>query len=263
MSRTTAPEAGRSAASGGAQAIDRAADLVYRVVAGGGDPVTFTQLCEEAGYARSTTSRLLGALERNNLLRRDDSGGWLPGSLFEQYASGATRNERLVHLATPFMEKLGGLTGETVNLAVPAGESVVQIAQIDSTFFLGSIDWVGVDVPVHTSAMGKVLLAHGAVPVPSGRLARLTPATVTSATELHKHLEQIRADGYAATIDELEVGLVGIAAPVRSHGRVVAALGLSGPTSRLADLPTTGAHVVAQADALSARLGPHRKKGAA
>ena len=50
---------------------------------------------------------------------------------------------------------------------------------------------------------------------------------------------------------------------VGGHGRVVAALGLSGPTSRLADLPTTGAHVVAQADALSTRLGPHRKKGAA
>lgn len=250
----------------GTQAIDRAADLLARVLMAG-EPVTFTQLCEEAGYPRSTTSRILAALERQDLLRRDDGGGWIPGSVLEQYASGPSRHERLIREAMPSMERLGELTGETINLGVALGQSVVQVAQVDSTYFLGSRDWVGVELPAHTSALGKVLYAFGAIDAPRGRLEALTERTLSTSRSLIDSFTSIRRRGYAVTVDELEVGLTGIAAPIFSSGGVVAALGLSGPTSRLADSPDTtervATDVVAQAATISARLGRSRTEGAA
>lgn len=243
----------------GSQAIDRAADLLSRVIHHESAP-TATELSAQAGYARSTTSRLLAALERNHLLRRDDEGGWAPGAIFEQYAAQWDLRGRLIRLAQPVMEELGKQTGETINLALGLGGSVVQIAQVDSTYFLGSRDWVGVDLPAHTSSLGKVLYAHGVLDAPE-ELEQLTPHTVGSWAELVGQFDEIRRRGYAATVDELEVGLTGIAAPVFLDGVVVAALGLSGPSTRLAPRIQAVGHVVAaHAADLSARLSTTVRK---
>lgn len=248
----------------GTQSIDRAADLLARIVGAQGDPVTFTQLCDEAGYPRSTTSRILAALERHDLVRREPAGGWVPGAIIDQYATGHDRHERLARLALPAMEQLGERTGETINLGVPLGRSVVQIAQVDSAYFLGSRVWVGVDLPAHTSALGKVLYAFGAIDEPTGPLDRLTTQTVGDSRDLVAQFATIRTCGYATTVDELELGLTGIAAPVRVDDTVVAALGLSGPTSRLsATIESTAEDVIAAATALTARLGRTHTEGAA
>ncbi len=240
----------------GTQAIDRAADLLARIVTAADGPITFTQLCDDAGYPRSTTSRILAALERHDLVRRDTAGGWVPGAVLEAYACGRDRHEELVRAARPVMAALGETTGETINLGVASGRSVVQVAQVDSAYFLGSRDWVGVDLPAHTSALGKVLYAYGVIEPPTGELEGLTDRTVTAAADLAGQLGTIRRRGYATTVDELELGLTGIAAPVRVAGAVVAAMGLSGPTSRLASsIESTAGDVVAAAAALSARLG--------
>lgn len=252
-----------SSSTQGTQALDRAANLLAHVIQADSPP-TYSELCVETGYARSTTSRLLTGLERNNLLRRNDDGGYEPGALFEQYAAGSSAHDRLVNAAHPLMERLGLVTGETINLGVALGRTVVQVDQVDSTYFLGSRDWVGVDLPAHTSALGKVLCAHGLIRVEDGPLEVLTPHTVATGARLLQECEAILRDGYAATVDELEIGLTGVAAPVRSDGRTVAAIGLSGPSTRLADrIPELGALVSEQAAILTSRLGARRKKGAA
>ncbi len=246
--------------SSGTQAIDRAADLLCRVVQHPGAP-TAAELTAQTGYARSTTSRLLSALERNHLLRRESEGGWAPGAVFDQYAAQWDVRGRLVRTATPVMERLGEATGETINLGVGLAGSVVQVAQVDSTFFLGSRDWVGVDLPAHTSALGKVLYAHGVIDPPQEPLERLTARTVGSWAELEATFAGVRAQGWASTVDELEVGLTGVAAPVRADGRVVAGLGLSGPSTRLAHrIPAVGEVVAAHAADLSARLSSTARK---
>lgn len=248
----------------GTQAIDRAADLVARVVRASG-PVTAVELEAETGLARSTVARILTALDRAALLTRDEDGpgGYLPGPLFEQYAARADSRSLLAHLAAPEMESLGAATGETINLGVPVGQTVVQIAQVDSSFLLGSRNWVGVDLPAHTSSLGKVLYAFGAIPVPD-TLEALTEHTVTDPRRLRMELESVRTNGWASTVDELEVGLTGVGAPVYQAGHMVAALGLSGPTTRLAgELDRLGAQVCARAEALSARLTNSHERGAA
>lgn len=241
----------------GTQAIDRAADLVVRVVQSP-DPLSTPDLAEATGLARSTISRLLTALERAHLISRDVEGnGFLPGPLFEQYAARADTRDWIAREAHPAMAALSGATGETINLGVPVGGAVVQIAQIDSTFMLGSRDWVGVDLPAHSSSLGKTLYAFGALDLPA-ELERLTAYTVSDPSALTAQFEVIRRRGWATTVDELEVGLTGVGAPVRLRGRLVAALGLSGPSTRLSDrLDELGRLVKAHADDLSTRLTDH------
>jgi len=219
-------------ASTGTQAIDRAAALVATVVRAD-EPLSFGDLQDETGLPKSTTSRLLTALERTELLERNDAGSYVAGPLFWLYATRHDPWEELVRLAHPTLERVGEDTGETIHLAVARGDRVVQVAQVDSTYLLGSRDWTQVDVPAHCSALGKVLLAHGAVEV-ADELEQLTEFTVTNRAELRRQLEQVLRRGWATTVDELEIGLTGVGVPVRGgSGDVVAALGISGPSQRL------------------------------
>jgi DNA-binding IclR family transcriptional regulator len=218
----------------GTQALDRAVQLVSMVVPAD-EPLTFADIQEATGLAKSTTSRMLSALERGGLLERDEGGSYVAGSLFWQYAARHDPWEELVRLAHPVMELVGDDTQETVHLSVIRGGQVVQVAQVDSQYLLGTRDWTQIDVPAHTSALGKVFLAWGVLDVPSARLERLTHETLTTKAALERDGALARKRGFALTVDELEEGLTGVAVPVRGvRGDVVAALGISGPTSRLA-----------------------------
>jgi DNA-binding IclR family transcriptional regulator len=179
----------------------------------------------------------------------------------------------LVAVAQPFLEKLGKATGETVNLGVTSNGMVEQIAQVDSTYMIGGTNWVGLSVPLHCSALGKVLLAFGAAHLPSaGKLDRRTEQTITTEAALKTDLATVRARGYAVTDQELEPGLIAIAAPVFGFdGAVVAALSVSAPTSRMTPerVPVAAERLMEEAAGLSAVLGyrqraaRHRKAGAA
>jgi IclR family transcriptional regulator, acetate operon repressor len=274
----------------GTQAVDRAAQLLLQVVHCPG-PVTFTELTAVTGLAKSTTSRLLMALERNGLVRRDARGAFQPGEVFISYAWRGSAEADLVSVAQPFLEQLGDDTGETVNLGVARdGGMVEQIAQVDSRYLIGGTNWVGMSVPLHCAALGKVLLAYGAAELAAGRLEQRTPQTITSRAALATELATVSDCGYAVTDEELEPGLVAIAAPVYRGGgagrsatgragaggsaagrtaagraAVVAALSVSGPASRLTGeaIARAAAQCMAQASAMSAVLGHPQKEGAA
>ncbi|MDQ3415573.1 MAG: IclR family transcriptional regulator [Actinomycetota bacterium] len=238
--------------STGTQAIDRAADLL-RLVVHADEPISFTDLADESGLARSTTSRLLAALERHQLLERDAGGYFVAGPLFALYAARHDPWAQVARLATPTLERIGDKVGETVTLAIPRGDQVVQIAQVDSTFLLGTGDWLGVEVPPHCSAAGKVLLAFGCIDTPEAELPRLTDHSVTTLDDLERQLRAIRRTGYAIASEELEVGLDAVAAPVLGRdGAVVAAVSVSGPTSRMSDqIDHVGHMLVDQAQQIS------------
>ena len=251
-------------ATGGTQAIDRAAELLSLVVLADG-PRPFGDLVSDTGLAKSTASRLLQALERHRLVHKADDG-YEAGPLFALYASRHEPNDELIWLAQPTLEALSRATGETVNLAIVRHNAVVQIAQIDSTFLLGTTNWVDVDVPPHCSALGKVFYAAGVIPLPGEDMERRTDRTVTDPAELARECEQIRKVGHATAFGELEVGLDAIAAPVVSRsGHVVAAVGLSGPSERIGkELPHLGQLLRKHAQELSEVLGHEtRKEGAA
>src|SRR5437763_15822442 len=119
-----------AAAPTGTQAVDRAAQLLIQVVHGPG-PVTFTELTAAAGLAKSTTSRLLMALERHGLLQRDGRGRFLPGEVFVSYAWRGGAEAGLVSVAQPFLDRLGGATGETIHPGAASRGRGGQVAQAD------------------------------------------------------------------------------------------------------------------------------------
>ena len=252
---------GSSPAGGGTQAVDRAAALIDLVVRAD-EPPSFTELSDETGLARSTTSRLLAALERTDLLERDGTGGYVAGPLFALHAALHDPWPQVARLARPVLEGVGERTGETVHLGVARGADVVHIGQVESTFLLSARDWNQVDVPPHCSALGKVLYAFDALPLPADPLEQRTDRTVADRAALVAELAPIREAGYAVTVDELETGLTGIAARVLGKDGVMCAIGISGPTARLADrADQIGRLLVQQADCLTTLLGrPARQR---
>ncbi len=247
------------ASQSGTQAIDRAARLLTHVLRGD-DSVTFTELAEASGLAKSTTSRLLTALQRHQLVRRDVEGRFWPGELFVRYAWRGTASADLIAIAQPFLEQLGELTGETVNLGIAVSDAtttmVEQIAQVNSRYMIGGTNWVGLAVPLHCSALGKVLLAYGAAALPPGPLEARTARTITSRAELEAALGVVRERGYAVTDEELEPGLIAVAAPVFADAAAIAAISVSAPASRMTggQVAATAASCVVVARALSATL---------
>ncbi len=251
----------------GTQSIERGAQLLVHVVEEDEAP-TVGDLARLAGLPRSTTSRLVGALERQGLVQRDPEGGAIrPGPVLLRFAHREVSALDLVELAGSALERLAHESGETANLGVATPTAAEMLDQRDSRHILGSTNWVGQRVPHHGSVIGKVFLAAGAVPFPASPLERLAPGTITDPSELRRDLERTRARGYATAVDELEPGLWAVAAPVRdAGGAVTAALSISGPTVRLRDglLDELGGLVRDEASTLSRRIGyDDVKRGAA
>jgi IclR family acetate operon transcriptional repressor len=250
-------------APSGTQAIDRAGELLVRVVESA-RPLAVGELAELAGLPKSTTSRLVSALERQGLVQR--AGGLRPGPVLLRLAQRGVSDATLVELADDALQALAAESGETINLGVPALGGVDHLAQRDSRHFVGTTNWVGRRVPLHATSNGKVFLAFGAAPVPDA-LERLTAHTIADRATLERALAKIRARGYATTYDELEIGLSAIAAPIRgAGGDVIAALSISGPTIRLTPerVHELAPLLVEQARMLSDRLGfPDLERGAA
>ena len=218
----------------GTTAIDRGADLLVRVLESD-EPVALSDLASASGIPKSTASRLVSALERRGLIEQDgDRGRLRPGPAILRVAERSMLQRHLVELARPSLDALSEACGETINLAVPAGADVLNVAEVASTYILSSSGgWVGRRTRPHAVANGKVLLAFGAIPAPAS-LERYTEHTVTDPGVLRAELARVRRDGYATAVAELEEGLVAVAAPVLGPGGgCVAALSVSGPVFRM------------------------------
>lgn len=216
----------------GTQAVDRALGLLTQVM-DSAQPLTFSELQESSGLAKSTVSRLLSSLETAGLISRTAQGLIRSGAALTRFAHTHEPNEELMEYAQPAMQALSEATGETINLAVLLGHEVEQISQVDCTFHIGGVNWGVTRVPLHCSALGKAFLAYGAQ-LPEGTLDRLTPRTITDRAELDRQLETIRERGWAMADSELEIGLIAIAAPIfLENGDMIGALSVSGPTMRM------------------------------
>ncbi|MBV9820014.1 MAG: IclR family transcriptional regulator [Solirubrobacterales bacterium] len=242
----------------GTAAIDRGAELLVRVLESD-EPVALADLAAASGIPKSTASRLLSALERQGLITQDGLRGRLrPGPAILRVAARSLLERSVTELAGPSLDALGELTGETVNLAVPAPQGVEHLAQVESRHFLGAGQWLGRTVDYHCTAVGKIFMAFGRAPLPAAPPSAMTARTITSPSRLRDELATVRAESFAAAVDELEIGLAAIAAPVTgAGGEVVAALSISGPTIRMTDARIAQLRpiLIDEARALSDRLG--------
>jgi DNA-binding IclR family transcriptional regulator len=228
-------------------AADRTARLMALVLER--SPRTMAEMIAASEASEADVRFALEALERHGLIEWDEGGTQL------RFAY-APRVD-LVEVAQPAMRRLADETGETVNLMVRTPRGAEAIAQEDGDHVLGVRSWIGREVPDHCSAAGKVFLAFGASTLPFGPLEQRTARTIIHAGQLERELDAVRAHGYATIVDELEIGLTAVAAPVRdAGGGVVAAISIAGPTARLGPsrLGVVGRLAVEQAAVVSAAL---------
>jgi IclR family transcriptional regulator, KDG regulon repressor len=160
------------------------------------------------------------------------------------------------------MVRESGLTG---HLAVRQGSESMYLDRVASEGLLQVSSYVGLRWPLHTSAVGKALLAF----LPETELAhvlrqmtlkKLTPGTITSRDVLEQQLTKFRRLGYTWEINEGEWGVACVAAPVFGpRHEVVAAISLTGTTQQITKsrLPALGALVRRYAGSMSAQLGDH------
>ena len=259
----TSPSEVSSASANGAagvQSVDRALTILELLARSGEAGVT--EIADDLGVHKSTAFRLVATLEQHRLVEQaGDRGKYRLGVGLLRLAGATTARLDLVQEARPICRQLAADTGETVNIAVLADGDALYLDQVAGSSSLQSHNWVGQHIPLHATSNGKVLLSgldDEQLSEVVARLARYTPHTITAKAALREEVARVREAGYAVAVDELEVGLTAVAAPIRSaHGDVVASLSVSGPTFRLHDGALAGVvpQVVAAAGEVSHRLG--------
>ncbi len=169
--------------------------------------------------------------------------------------------------AEPILESLLEWSRESVNLAVRDHQEVVYIERLFGSQSLGIRSELGKRAPLHSTALGKAILAHldpNEIHAILGdyKLTAVTPKTIVTKTDLLAELEKVRRDGYALDEEENELGGRCLAAPVINHvGKTVAAISISAPIQRLPKekIPEYGEKIKTAAGILSRNIGyiPH------
>jgi DNA-binding IclR family transcriptional regulator len=258
-----------AAQTSGTQAVDRALAVLAALGAARVE-ASLSELAAELGLNKTTVFRLLGALEREGFVARSvERQTYCLGPALIRLGAQARRATGMHDAAHPVLAALAAETGETATLEVLVGEEVLILDEVHGRFLVGSSPEVGTRWPAHAASTGKVLLAAarfetepGASPrrgaAPAGRLARLTPNTIGSRAALERELSEVWRAGFAVGLEEVELGYVAVGAPVRNpEGRVVAAISIGGPVSRLdgSRIPALSTLVRQAADRISTRLG--------
>ena len=194
-----------------------------------------TELGTATGLSKATVFRLLGALENEGMVARDGSSGtYRLGPQVISLGASALSTTDLRAIAHDELVRLTEESGETATLEIMSDAEIVVLDEVQARFLFGATPEIGRSWPAHATSTGKLLLALSDRMPAIPRLTRFAPRTITTRAELGRELARIRHHGYAEAVDELEPGLVAIAAPIRNHlGCVVAALSLNGPGTRL------------------------------
>ncbi len=244
----------------GVQSVDRALTILERLARSGEAGVT--EIASELGVHKSTAFRLVATLEAHRLVEQtEDRGKYRLGVGLLRLAGATTARLDLVQEARPVCRQLASDTGETVNIAVLSESSALYLDQVAGSSALQPHNWVGQHIPLHATSNGKVLLSglsRQECDAVLSKMSAYTPTTITTKAKLRAELDQVRDQGYALAVDELEVGLTAVAAPIHNvHGDVVASMSVSGPTFRIGSdrVEEITKKVVEAAEEVSHRLG--------
>lgn len=207
-----------------------------------GDPLGLNEVSRRLGIDKSTTYRIMSTLRGQGFVEQDpETRKYFLGLKVIEVANLKLRTIKLLKCAKPAMEELMVQSHETVHLAI---QMEGEVMYLDSEQYSGIISVntaVGGKAPMHSSAVGKALLAT----MPSEEadrvlaikgLRRFTDKTIVDLRELHHHLKQCREQGYALDDEETHIGVRCLAAAIFNHrGAAVAVVGISGPSLRMTE----------------------------
>jgi IclR family acetate operon transcriptional repressor len=224
---------------GGVQSVERALELL-ELLARSGKWIGISELSAATGQPVGTVHRLLRTLAARGYVVRDDhTRRYALGPAARMLAGADQSMPDWPTLAAPFLRELVEVSGETANLAVLERDRAVYVAQAQPARMVRMFTEIGNRVPLHSTGCGKVLLAYQPDEVVENIIAvtglpASTSRTITDPERLRRELEAVRQRGYAIDDAEQEEGVRCLAVPVRDpRGKVVAAMSISGPASRL------------------------------
>ncbi|MFC6599593.1 IclR family transcriptional regulator [Kitasatospora paranensis] len=260
------PEAAKVTAPppAGAQAVHRALNLLHCFHDNGPD-LSASDLARRMGLSVSTAHRLARTLVSTGFLEQDaHTARYRLGPTVAELGR-LSFHQRGLHLAGPELDLLARRTGATADLAIRSGPHAVILVG-------GSVrpeDGLGLRRPLHSTALGKVLLAWPGPgdpgPAALGPLTAFTGRTITDPDALEAELAKVRESGHALNDGESAAGVRTLAVPVLDgEGRARFALAVRSTAARLtADrLPDALARAKACAAALAVLLLPPDQRGA-
>jgi IclR family KDG regulon transcriptional repressor len=242
--------------------LGRALDLLELV---GEQPgLTLTELARTSELTKVTVFRILANLERRGYVRRDEATGrYRLGMKVIELGSRLVDELDLRLIARPILEELRNQSGETVNLAVPVDWRITYIDILQSSQGLRMAATVGATDDLHSTALGKAILAFEPPDAireffAGRRLLQKTERTITAEKRLREELAAVRARGYSVDDEENEIGARCAAAAVLGpDGSAVGAVSISGPATRmtLERLDELGPLIRRSSENISERLG--------
>ena len=229
--------------------------------------ISLAELCEQTGLAKSTLHRILATLVHFGFVRQAPvSRHYSLGFKLLELGNILLRQLDIRKEANPFLIALSNAIGETVHLVIRDGPSAIYIDKVDSGVQGGlqMVSRIGMAIPLHCSAVGKVFLSHMDEEEVLGllgerQLAPRTEKTIPDITLLLAHLREVGKTGFAVDDEENEAGIRCVAAPIKDNtGEVVAAMSVSGASARITlekIANELAAQVVATARHISQSLG--------
>jgi len=219
--------------------------------------VSITLIASELQVDKSSASLLVQTLANYGFAEKDpDTRGYKLGPAVVQLSRSLLNRMPLRETAKPFLLELVKETGECAHLGVLSQGEVLYIDQVESTQTLRVNTEVGFTAPLHCTALGKVFLAWEVSGIPEN-LDLFTPRTIIDPGSIRLELKNVRKEGYATDDEEFTTGVRCVAAPVFDfRGKVIGALGISGPAARIPieNIPEIADQVVSVAQALSDRM---------
>jgi DNA-binding IclR family transcriptional regulator/enamine deaminase RidA (YjgF/YER057c/UK114 family) len=214
---------------------------ILNVLSSGRREMTATDVAQILGTNLPTVHRFLVTLEEIGAVSRTAQGRFQLGLMLANLGDKVESNKQLIDRVQPHLDALAAEFREVAHCAVRNGSVAINVASAlpDRSLVIGQA--AGDTVPLHCSAVGKVLLASLGIAererfLKHIDLVRFTDHTLVDAAELARELNQVARAGYAVENEEWEEGLRSIAVPIENtHGRAVAAIALSAPASRLDD----------------------------
>jgi DNA-binding IclR family transcriptional regulator len=210
---------------------------VLETLAEHGGRLTLTEIARRLKLHFSTAHHLTKTLQNEGyIVQDDDTREYHIGSRIFEVAAVAWNENEVAKLGEPLVMGLVLKTGHSAHLAVLDARNVVVIRKIDAEGPWRLSERAGAERPVAGTALGKVMVAFKEPDVAKRYVARmpfkaLTPNTITNPRDFEAELDRIRVQGYAVDNEEYAIGMRSMAAPVFNFsGRVVAAMGISGPS---------------------------------
>ena len=195
--------------------------------------LTLTEIAQRAELTLPTAHRLVRELTAWGAVRRTGLGQYVIGRRMWDLGLLAPVQTGLRDVASPFLHDLYGATLATVHLAVRDGARALYLDCVSGHASVPVVSKAGSRLPLHSTGVGKVLLAHAPASlrheVLAAPLPRFTPYTVIQPGRLEGQLQRVEQDGYATTTEEMTLGACSIALPVRVAERTVASLGVVVP----------------------------------